>query len=54
MVTGKMPSKRIPPAVGKSERRGVVDLIAIRKNGRQPSGDILNGGEQAIAADFGL
>jgi hypothetical protein len=31
--------------VGKGEWRGVVDLIAIRKNSKQPSGDILKRGD---------
>jgi len=31
--------------VGKGEWRGVVDLIAIRKNSRQPAGDILKRGD---------
>jgi hypothetical protein len=31
--------------VGKGEWRGVVDLIAIRKNTKQPAGDILKRGD---------
>ena len=31
--------------VGKGEWRGVVDLIAIRKNTKQPTGDILKRGD---------
>jgi hypothetical protein len=31
--------------VGKGEWRGVVDLIAIRKNSTQPAGDILKRGD---------
>jgi len=31
--------------VGKGEWRGVVDLIAVRKNSKQPAGDILKRGD---------
>jgi hypothetical protein len=53
MLTRKMPSKRIPPAVAKGEWRGVVDLIAIRKSGRQLSGDILKRGGELLLPTLG-
>jgi|ERR1700722_17184322 len=31
--------------VGKGEWRGVVDLVAIRKNSKQPTGDVLRRGD---------